>query len=125
MTFTISVDGIEAGSTTLEIADDDRAVLSVQSASETVTEGTTFPITLRLDPHQDNAPDAVLESLGANGCFLDFPVDAELAITGDDATPGATHTFAATGLDSCTRSIDVTVPTLTGNRDARIGRPFA
>ena len=124
VTFTISVDGIEAGSTTIEIADDDRAVLSVQSASETVTEGTSFAVTLRLDPHQDNAPDAVLESLGANGCFLDFAVDAELAITGDDATPGATHTFAATGLDSCTRSIDVTVPTLAADSQWRIARPL-
>ena len=124
VTFTISVDGIEAGSTTIEIADDDRAVLSVQSASETVTEGTSFAVTLRLDPHQDNAPDAVLESLGANGCFLDFAVDAELAITGDDATPGATHTFAATGLDSCTRSIDVTVPTLSADSQWRIARPL-
>ena len=81
MTFTVSADGIEAGQATLEIADDDRAVLTA-TPSVMVTEGETITIALRLDPHADNVngPHGIADS----DCFFDFPVNAELTI---GATP--------------------------------------
>ena len=117
VSFAVTADGAAIGQVTLAIADDDRAVLTVQGPAQPVTEGGAIELTLRLEPHPDNVANAAAVP-GGDACILDFPVSATLTRAGDTAAAlpsGATletdHVFAAEAFDKCTREVTVSVPT--------------
>ena len=119
VSFAISANGAAAGSATLSIADDDRAMLSVAGPTDTdgedvpVSEGdTAFTLTLRLEPRPENGP-----SIADDACFLDFAVAATLSVesggdelSGTPAFPIAVN-FPATSLSDCTREVEVSLAT--------------
>ena len=107
VTFSLTADGAAIGSATLTIADNDRAVLNVVAPEGGATEGgVPFTLALRLDPHPENSA-----SLGADECFLDFAVTAQLTNSGDvdelSDTPALPQevSFPATSFEDCTREV--------------------
>ena len=110
VTFRATADGVEIGRATLEIKDNDRAVLRVANAA--AVEGDPLALVLRLDPAPNNAPG----TYSGTDCFLDFDVTAELSAAGDTgalADPSAlpsSHRFASDGTN-CTREVTVELAT--------------
>ena len=115
VTFQATADGVEIGRATLQIKDNDRAVLRVANAA--AVEGDPLALVLRLDPGPNNAPG----TYSGTDCFLDFDVTAELSAAGDRgalANPSAlpsSHRFASDGTD-CAREVTVELATRAPDR---------
>ena len=120
VTFAVTANGAPAGTATLPIADDDRAVLTVTGPTDTQGEaipviegGTGFTLKLRLDPDPANGG----PPLADDACFLDFAVAATLAIASgaeelaDTPAFPVAVAFPATSLDDCTREVEVNLTT--------------